>query len=73
MGWNPMGEQARWGFDGREGVYYVQCWPTAAAGDGEHAIDGCGASSPEEDRREGGRGLHWGKGALVDEAPTAPG
>lgn len=63
-----------WVFDGEKVAYcYVRYFPRVAAGDGgEHAIDCWGALTPEEDRREGGKGQHLGKGALEGGGPTVP-
>ena len=70
--WILMGERAWWGFGGGKKVYCARQWPKVAVGDGgEHAIDCWGASTPEEGRREGGKGLRWEKGALEGEGPVA--
>lgn len=69
-----MEGRVRWGFGGEKGVYCARYRPGVAAGDGgEHAIGCCGASIPEGGRREGGKDLHWGKGALEGGGPTARG
>ena len=67
-----MGEPTRWGFGGGKGVCCARRLSRVVAGDaGEYAIDCWGASTPEEGRQEGGKGLRWEKGALEGEGPAA--